>query len=248
VTETKDATQGRRSRAPRRRQQEILEAAARVFHEKGYESTSIQDIADSVGILKGSLYYYITSKEDLLFEIIQGVHEEALKNLDRTAAVEGDALQKIRAFVVVHFTHNAHNLVKMAVFFQDFRSLNGERRQVIVEERDLYDSFLRDLIRQAQDEGTVCPDIEPKLAAITILGMMNWIYHWYRPGGDLSASEIANAYADFVIAGLACDRATHKPGHRRQLAPLPAGLEEFEGNGSAPGKSRAKKRAPSKKG
>jgi hypothetical protein len=136
----------------------------------------------------------------------------------------------------------------MAVFFQDFRSLNGERRQVIVEERDLYDSFLRDLIRQAQDEGTVCPDIEPKLAAITILGMMNWIYHWYRPGGDLSASEIANAYADFVIAGLACDRATHKPGHRRQLAPLPAGLEEFEGNGSAPGKSRAKKRAPSKKG
>ena len=107
MTETKIATKGRRSRAPRRRQQEILEAAARVFHEKGYESTSIQDIADSVGILKGSLYYYITSKEDLLFEIIQGVHEEALKNLDRTAAVEGDALQKIRAFVVVHFTHNA---------------------------------------------------------------------------------------------------------------------------------------------
>ena len=121
--------EARRSRAPRRRQQEILEAAAQVFHEKGYESTSIQDIADSVGILKGSLYYYITSKEDLLFEIIQGVHEEALKNLDRTAAIEGDALQKIRAFVVIHVTHNALNLVKMAVFFQDFRSLNGARRQ-----------------------------------------------------------------------------------------------------------------------
>src|SRR5690242_21930048 len=75
-------TRARRSRAPRRRQQEIVEAAARVFHEKGYESTSIQDIADAVGILKGSLYYYITSKEDLLFEIIRGVHEEALKNLE----------------------------------------------------------------------------------------------------------------------------------------------------------------------
>ena len=157
MTETTEAPDGRRSRAPRRRQQEILEAAARVFHEKGYESTSIQDIADSVGILKGSLYYYITSKEDLLFEIIQGVHEEALKNLDRTAAVEGDALQKIRAFVVVHFTHNAHNLVKMAVFFQDFRSLNGERREVIVEERDLYDSFLRDLIRSGAGGGDRLP-------------------------------------------------------------------------------------------
>lgn len=240
MTETTEAPDGRRSRAPRRRQQEILEAAARVFHEKGYESTSIQDIADSVGILKGSLYYYITSKEDLLFEIIQGVHEEALKNLDRTAAVQGDALQKIRAFVVVHFTHNAHNLVKMAVFFQDFRSLNGARREVIVEERDLYDSFLRDLIRSGQEEGIVCPDIEPKLAAITVLGMMNWIYHWYRPGGERSASEIASAYADFVVAGLACDRATHTPGHRSRLAPLPPGLEEFETNGAVP-KGAAKK-------
>ena len=241
MSETKVSPEARRSRAPRRRQQEILEAAAQVFHEKGYESTSIQDIADSVGILKGSLYYYITSKEDLLFEIIQGVHEEALKNLDRTAAVEGDALQKIRAFVVIHVTHNALNLVKMAVFFQDFRSLNGERRQLIVEERDMYDAFLRDLIRRGQDEGVVCPDIEPKLAAITVLGMMNWMYHWYRPDGELSASQIADAYADFVVAGLACDPKTHVRGHRSRLAPLPPGLEDFPANGASPSKSGAKK-------
>jgi len=248
MTETTTGARGRRSRAPRRRQQEILEAAARVFHEKGYESTSIQDIADSVGILKGSLYYYITSKEDLLFEIIQGVHEEALKNLDRTAAVEGDALQKIRAFVVVHLTYNALNLVKMAVFFQDFRSLNGERRKLIVEERDMYDNFLRDLIRQGQDEGIVCPDIEPKLAAITVLGMMNWMYHWYRPGGGLSAPEIANAYADFVVAGLACDRSTHLAGHRRSVAPLPPGLEELGTTDETRSKPAAKKRSGGKSG
>src|SRR3954467_1105093 len=137
MTETQDATQGRRSRAPRRRQSEILEAAARVFHEKGYESTSIQDIADAGGILKGSLYYYITSKEDLLYEILQDVHQEALKNLDKIAALDGTAMQKIRAFVVVHFAHNAENLVKMGVFFKDFRSLSGERRTTIVEERDI---------------------------------------------------------------------------------------------------------------
>jgi TetR/AcrR family transcriptional regulator, cholesterol catabolism regulator len=246
MPETTTTPTGQRSRAPRRRQQEIVEAAARVFHEKGYESTSIQDIADAVGILKGSLYYYITSKEDLLFEIIQSVHEEALKNLERTRDVEGDALQKIRAFVVVHLTHNATNLVKMAVFFQDFRSLNGKRREIIVQERDIYDNFLRDLIRQGQEDGIVCPDIEPKLAAITVLGMMNWLYHWYQPGGDLSATDIANAYGDFVVAGLACTRATHTPGHRRQLAPLPAGLEDFQANGAASARSATKKRAPRK--
>lgn len=231
-------TRNRRSRAPRRRQSEILEAAARVFHEKGYESTSIQDIADSVGILKGSLYYYITSKEDLLYEIIQGVHEEALKNLDLVAALDGDALQKIRAFVVVHFQNNAENLVKMGVFFKDFRSLSGERRRVIVEERDMYDSFLRDLIRAAQDEGTVCADLDPKLTAITILGMLNWVYQWYRPDGEMNSLEIANLYGDFVVAGLACDRKTHTPGHRRELAPLPESLAAMAVNGAAAAKRK----------
>jgi AcrR family transcriptional regulator len=222
MTESTSAIADRRARAPRRRQREILDAATRVFHEKGYESTSIQDIADSVGILKGSLYYYITSKEDLLFDIIKGVHEEALQNIERTAATEGDALQKIRTFVVLHLTFNAENLVKMGVFFHDFRSLNGERRKVILEARDLYDHFLRDLIRQGQDEGIICPDVDPKVAAIMALGMMNWIYHWYQPGGERSAEELANEYADFVVAGLACDRSAHKPGHRRTAARLPA--------------------------
>lgn len=243
MANTETETRNRRSRAPRRRQSEILEAAAQVFHEKGYESTSIQDIADSVGILKGSLYYYITSKEDLLYEIIQGVHEEALKNLDRISALDGTALQKIRAFVVVHFTHNAENLVKMGVFFKDFRSLSGERRQIIVAERDKYDTFLRDLIRAGQKDGSVCRDVDAKLTAITILGMLNWIYQWYRPGGELDAVEIANAYGDFVAAGLACDPATHTPGHRRALAPLPAGLEEFEANGTAATARRRTKKA-----
>ena len=117
------------------RKEELSRQAARLFAAKGYHGTSIGDLADSMGVQKGSLYAHIEGKEDLLYEIIQGVHEEALKNLDRISALDGTALQKIRAFVVVHFTHNAENLVKMGVFFKDFRSLSGERRQIIVAER-----------------------------------------------------------------------------------------------------------------
>ena len=214
-------TSRRRSRPPRRRRQEILEAAAGVFHEKGYKATSIQDIADAVGILKGSLYYYITSKEDLLFEILQDVHRQGLQNLERIEATPGTAMQKIRAFVTIHVTHNAENLVKMAVFFHDFRSLSPDRREIIVAERDLYDQHLRNLLVEGQKDGSVCPDLDPKLTAIEILGMMNWIYHWYRPNGSLSMSELAETMADFVVAGLACDPATHTPGHRRGFAPMP---------------------------
>lgn len=220
--ETEPTTNNRRrSRPPRRRRQEILEAAAGVFHEKGYKATSIQDIADAVGILKGSLYYYITSKEDLLFEILQDVHQQGLTNLERIEATPGTPLQKIRAFVTLHVTHNAENLVKMAVFFHDFRSLSPERREIILAERDLYDRHLRTLIAAGQKDGRVCPDLDPKLTSIEILGMMNWIYHWYKPGGSQSASELAEGMADFVVAGLACNPATHKPGHRRKNIPLP---------------------------
>jgi TetR/AcrR family transcriptional regulator, cholesterol catabolism regulator len=218
------AARARRVGPPRRRQQEILEAAAEVFHRKGYESTSIQDIADAVGILKGSLYYYIDSKEDLLYAILQGVHEDALRNIERTKAIEGDPLQKIRAFVTLHIAFNAENLVKMGVFFQDFRSLGEERRAVIVEERDQYDQFLRTLIQEGQEQGVVCADVDPKLAGLAILGMTNWIYHWYQPTGERTAEELAQAYADLVVAGLACDPAAHTPGHRSKVAPLDPGV------------------------
>jgi AcrR family transcriptional regulator len=234
MTDT-DTTAGRRIGPPRRRQREILEAAAEVFHRKGYESTSIQDIADAVGILKGSLYYYIDSKEDLLYAILQDVHEDALRNIERTNAIDGDALQRIRAFVSLHIEFNAENLVKMGVFFQDFRSLGEERRAVIVEERDQYDQFLRTLIQEGQEQGLVCPDVDPKLAGLAVLGMTNWIYHWYQPSGERTAPELAQAYADLVVAGLACDPATHTPGHRARVAPIdPALVEAALANGAEP--------------
>jgi TetR/AcrR family transcriptional regulator, cholesterol catabolism regulator len=205
-------------RPPWRRRAEVLDAAARVFHEKGYESTTIQEIAEAVGILKGSLYYYVQSKEDLLYEILESVHAEALLNVERIESMEGDALQKTRAFVTSHILFNAENLMKMGVFLHDFRSLSPERRRTIVEERDSYDGFLRRLLHQGQEEGTVCPDLDPKLVSLAALGMMNWIYQWYQPSGSRAASDIAGEFADLLIAGVACDPASHRPGHRRELA------------------------------
>lgn len=202
---------------PRRRQAEVIDAAARVFHEKGYESTSIQDIAEAVGILKGSLYYYIRSKEDLLYEILREVHEEALANMRPVEEMQGDALQKIRAFVTTHITFNAENLTRMGVFFHDFRSLSSERQRVIVAARDVYDELLRRLIREGQHEKIVCPDIDPKSVSFAVMGMTNWIYQWYKPGAGRNAREIATEFADLVVNGLACTPGTHRPGHRSQV-------------------------------
>jgi AcrR family transcriptional regulator len=196
---TKTVTSG----PPRRRHQEILEAAARVFHEKGYESTSIQDIADEVGILKGSLYYYIRSKEDLLYEIIRDIHDEAIANVSHIDSLDGTALERIRAFVLAHMTFTAENLGKISVFFHDFRSLNEERQRTIIASRDLYERRMRDLIKAGQRDGSIRRDVDPKLAALAAMGAMNWTYHWYKPGGRRSIREIAGGFADLIANGLA---------------------------------------------
>ncbi len=195
------------------RRQEIIDAAAAIFARNGYEATSIQDIAEAVDILKGSLYYYIDSKEDLLFDVIQDVHEPALSNLARQESSDGAAIDRLRMFVTDHVTYNARNMTKIAVFFHDFRSLSGERRETIVQERDRYDHFLRELIAQGQDEGTICPGINGKLAAFAILGLMNWMYQWYKSTGEKSVEQIADAFAEMAVRSVACPGGNH-PGHR----------------------------------
>ena len=207
-------------REPRRRRGEVLDAAVRVFHAKGYDATSIQDIADEVGILKGSIYYYITSKEDVLFEILKEVHDEAFETVADAVAIDGDPLQKIRAFVSTLAKFNADHPERMGIFLHDFRSLSDDRRNEIVRERDRYDRMLRKLISEGQDQGLVCPDIDPKLATLAITGMINTIYQWYRPTGRLQSKYIGSVYADMVIRALACSPETHTPGHLSAEASL----------------------------
>jgi len=191
-----------RRRVARKRRAEVLDAAARVFHAKGYSATTIQDIADEVGILKGSVYYYISSKEDVLFEVLQEVHEAAMAAVLEAIATDGDVLERIRAFVETLTRFNADNQVRMGVLLQDFRSLSEPRRQQLVKERDRYDRMLRALIEEGQQQGLVSADIDPKLAALAVMGMINTVYQWYRPAGEQRSTDIASFYAELVIRAL----------------------------------------------
>jgi AcrR family transcriptional regulator len=192
-------------RQVRRRQREILDAAAEIFREKGYEATSTQDIAEAVGLLKGSLYYYIESKEDLLFAIIDEAYKGALAALERTKAKQGNALQKLRWVIEAHVEHFTAHQVEMAVLFRDFRSLSEERQRIIAQEGDQYLEEVRSLIRQGQSEGVVAPDIDPRLTSLGITGMVNSLAQWYDPSGPSTPSELSQAFVRLIIGGLARD-------------------------------------------
>lgn len=197
-----DTIAATKKRVPRKRRVEVLDAAARVFHEKGYDATTIQDIADEVGILKGSVYYYISSKEDVLFEVLEEVHQAAIQAVKEAVDAADGPLEKIRAFVETLARFNAENQVRMGVFLHDFRSLSEPRRMEIVRERDRYDRTLRQLIADGQAKRLISKDIDPKLATFGVMGMINTIYQWYRPSGARKPEQIGSAYADLVIRAL----------------------------------------------
>ena len=186
----------------KRRRQEVMDVAARIFHEKGYEATSIQEIAEEVGILKGSLYYYIDTKEDLLFGVIKEAYDAALNLIERLEQRDGDALELIEALVHGHAEVFAKNYVQSSVFFREFRALSDERQETIREAGDVYIRFLVSEIRRGQRSGEIKSEINPRLAAIGIIGMMNSMAFWYRPDGPATATQIGREFSRLAIGGL----------------------------------------------
>jgi AcrR family transcriptional regulator len=200
----RSARQSGAERKPREeRWAELLETATQVFYEKGYEGASLQDIAERLGMLKGSLYYYIKTKEDLLFEVISTVHQEGLAVIQARAEVPGDPLQRLKNVIVGHVEHICRNLVPTTVFLHELDALPPKRRREILGSDHAYQGVFRDLITLAQKKRQVRADLDPRLAALSVLGSTNWVYRWFQPGGDLTPEKIGAQIADMAIHGIA---------------------------------------------
>lgn len=193
--------------APRKkgrgRRAEVIEASAQLFYSQGYDATSVQDIADALGLLKGSVYYYMDSKEDLLFEIIEQGHVQLTALVQGVLDIEdvGPA-EQLREFIRRHTLFVAENLVLLRIFFNDFRSLSEERRATVISERDRYDELVRGILMRGQAAGVFHNRFDPKIVAMGILGMTNWLYQWFRTDGGMSASAVGDQLADLALSGV----------------------------------------------
>lgn len=200
-----------------RRRREILDAAAEIFFEKGYAATSTQDIADATGLLKGSLYYYVETKEDFLFEIIQESHQGAQAVLDRVRQQTGTTLERLSCLVREHLAYFADNLVKTTVYFREFRVLSPDRQAIIAVEGDDYLDFVRGLLVEGQKKGEIASDADARLVSVGVVGMLNSAWLWYRPGGSRSPDEIASEFVKVIIGGVASDEAVASAGSPSRL-------------------------------
>ena len=183
---------------PKTRENEILAAAARVFREKGYHGASVQDIAESVGLLKGSLYHYIRSKEELLARLFEGALQETVRELEEIATRDASATARLRAMVRAYALSVTANLDSVGIYLREWRSLPPpELARVRARRRAMRSLFESVLAEGAHRREFAAGDA--KIATLAILGMVNWLYEWYRPRGRLRPEALADELADRAV-------------------------------------------------
>jgi AcrR family transcriptional regulator len=214
-------TQSARTRTPRsrraanadgapqkRRDREVLDAAAKVFYERGYAAASVENVAKELGILKGSLYHYIKTKEDLLFQLLQETHDDVDRILAEVEAVEGlSPLERLHLYVRRQVQYNIDALERVSVYYHDVDQLSEQRRKEVFARRRVHDRFVAQLIADAQAAGEADPDQDPKLLSPNIFATMIWVYRWYRPG-RYRRDQVAQACADFALRGVVGGKTT----------------------------------------
>lgn len=179
----------------------ILEAAARIFGEKGFHAASMSDIAEAVNLQKASLYYHFSSKQEILIAILDYALDLINSRLELVLAQPLSPDEKLRQAMVSYLQTIAENRNLSAVLLLELRSLDPELKARHAYRREKFERLWRDLIIEGKQAG-VFNSIDPSMTGRAILGVMNWTVTWYRNDGPSTATEIANQFADLLLEGL----------------------------------------------
>jgi AcrR family transcriptional regulator len=185
-----------------RRRAEILHAALRAFRDKGYHATTLDDIAEHVGVRKTALYHYFPDKEAILYEC----HRESLAEVRRLMTIAGQhaesAAEHLALIIREHVRVMIETLEGSPLAFE-VTALSPERQAEVIRARDKYERGLRRIIDQGVRDGEF-RIVDSKIAVFAILGAINWIARWYRPEGAVRAPELGEQFADYLVGGLTC--------------------------------------------
>lgn len=189
--------------AVRGREADLLREATHLFRERGFHATSMQDLAEALGMNRGSLYHYIESKDDLLWSILTN----ALDLLSaRVAPMLTDPEvapgQRLADGIREHLRVAADYADELSLIQIELRSLGEDRRRQMIQRRNAYEDLWREALRTAMDHGAVRRDADVRLTVIGILSACNWFTQWYRPDGPMSVDQIADGFISLFLHGL----------------------------------------------
>ncbi|MBI5905582.1 MAG: TetR/AcrR family transcriptional regulator [Deltaproteobacteria bacterium] len=190
--------------------QMILDAAVKLFQAKGYINTSMDEIAESVGLTKGGLYHYVEKKGDLLKDIHNQILDTFLERVGRAMEGGGSPENKVGKWMEAHASVTHDYLGHMKVFFTEIDNYSEEMLLATSRKRQQAQEMLIEILQAGMSQGKIRADINPRIVSFLLLGMMNWLYIWYRPNGPLSLDEILSNMKGMVTGGLEIGRGTGK--------------------------------------
>lgn len=197
------AGKGKNGGGRRNRGAEVTAAAIKIFNEKGYAGAAIQDVADQVGVLKGSLYHYIDSKEDLLARIFEESDEMSFSLMEESRKLDAPAVERLYRFARAWSLWYLENIERTAIYVNEWKHLTGPRLKAVIKTRREYEARVTEIIDDVKEEGEAAPDLDVRYACYFVLTAINGLPTWYRRGGPDSAEHIADTYADLIV-GLVC--------------------------------------------
>ncbi len=183
------------------RTQEICLIAAQIFFSKGYNATSLNDIAESLDITKAGLYYYFESKQDLLYRIINlGLDSVQDEVLNPARNIE-DAEERLRFIILNHARLSAGGNHAVIIISHEDNELNFHQREEALERRREYFDFIRDTLAELKNEGKL-EEINLTTATFTILGMIIWLSRWFSPNGKMSVEKVCEDICEMAVRGI----------------------------------------------
>ncbi|MGB6481732.1 MAG: TetR/AcrR family transcriptional regulator, partial [Candidatus Sulfotelmatobacter sp.] len=185
--------------------QEILRTAARLFQQRGYDATSMNDVAAALKLSKGGLYHHFQSKDEILYEIMNHAMEITQERVLNPVRSIADPEERLRALIRLHIeVVLSPRDREITVMLHENHPLPPARRKRINIRKKDYIHFLESLMTEVQDKGQHREKgkVSPRAAAFALLGMINWIYQWYKPEGELQAQNLIPQFTDLIFGGI----------------------------------------------
>jgi len=180
---------------------DILDAAAQIFSQKGYHAASMQDIAQAVNLQKASLYHHISSKQEILLALLDRALDILIEHLEKVISQPLPADEKLRQAMRSYLQYILEHRDLASVLLLEHRSLEPQLQYRHIPRRDRFEALWRDIIQEGLEQGLFsCTD--SGLASRSLLGVLNWTITWYRPNGTLAAGEIGEQFANLFLQGL----------------------------------------------
>ncbi|MGY3445740.1 MULTISPECIES: TetR/AcrR family transcriptional regulator [unclassified Bradyrhizobium] len=180
----------------------IRKAGVRLIFEHGYEAMSLRQLAAEVGIQAGSLYNHISTKQDLLFDLVQDHINDLLRELDLALEGKADPVAQLRAFVAFHVTYHMTRKREVFIANSELRSLDAKNYDAVVALRGAYEARLAQILTDGVAEG-VFEVVDIQVATFAIISLLTGLCTWYRPGGRLTRDAIIAAHEKLVLSGVA---------------------------------------------